>query len=88
MLGKKILKMTPPSIQNFDLEDKGKLVVIVTVSEMTRGTSSNRKSYWNTSMPKMASIEMLIGGAFTNALAFTSSSYLFSRMSKDDITRE
>ena len=36
MLGKKILHMTPPSIQKFDLEDTGKLVAIVTVSEMTR----------------------------------------------------
>ena len=32
----KILKMTPPSIQKFDLEDKGKLVAIVAASEMTR----------------------------------------------------
>ena len=32
----KILKMTPPSIQKFDLEDTGKLVAIVAVSEMTR----------------------------------------------------
>ena len=32
MLGKKILKMTPPS----DLEDTGKLVAIVAASEMTR----------------------------------------------------
>ena len=29
MLGKKILKMTPPSIQKFDLEDTGKLAAIV-----------------------------------------------------------
>ena len=36
MLGKKILKMAPPSIQKFDLEDTGKLVVIVAASEMTR----------------------------------------------------
>ena len=36
MLGKKILKMTPPSIQKFDLEDTGKLVAIVATSEMTR----------------------------------------------------
>ena len=36
MLGKKILKMTPPSIQKFDLEDTVKLVAIVTASEMTR----------------------------------------------------
>ena len=31
---------------------------------------------------------MLIGGALTNALAFTSSSYLFSRLSKDSIDKE
>ena len=29
MLGKKILKMTPLSIQKFNLEDTGKLVAIV-----------------------------------------------------------
>ena len=34
MLCKKILRMTPPSIQEFDLEEKGKLVVIVAVLEM------------------------------------------------------
>ena len=31
---------------------------------------------------------MLIGGALTNALAFTSSSYLFHRLSKDSIDAE
>ena len=36
MLGKKILKMAPPSVRKFDLEDTGKLVVIVGASEMTR----------------------------------------------------
>ena len=36
MLGKKILKIAPPSIQCFDLEDTGKLVTIVAASEMTR----------------------------------------------------
>ena len=36
MLSKKILKITPPSIQKFDMEDVIKLVVIVTASEMTR----------------------------------------------------
>ena len=35
MLGKKILKITPPSIQMFDLEDTGKLVAIIAASEMT-----------------------------------------------------
>ena len=36
MLGKMILKVSPPSIQRFDLEDIGKLVAIVAASEMTR----------------------------------------------------
>ena len=36
MLCKKILHVSPPSIQHFDLEDTGKLVAIVVTSEMTR----------------------------------------------------
>ena len=36
MHGKKILKMTPQSIQKFDLGGKVKLVAIVAVSEMIR----------------------------------------------------
>ena len=36
VLGKKILKVSPPSIQCFDLEDMGKLVAIVATSEMTK----------------------------------------------------
>ena len=36
VLGKKILKVSPPSIQRFDLEDEGKLVTVVAASEMTR----------------------------------------------------
>ena len=36
MMGKKILKMTPSSIQKFDLENTGKLVAIIATSEMTR----------------------------------------------------
>ena len=36
MLGKKILKVSPPNVQHFDLEDTGKLVAIVAASEMTR----------------------------------------------------
>ena len=35
MLGKKI-KVSPPSVQKFDLEDRGKLVAVVAASEMTR----------------------------------------------------
>ena len=36
MLGKKILKVAPPSIQKFDLEDTGKLVAIIAASGMMR----------------------------------------------------
>ena len=36
----------------------------------------------------MASVAMLIGGALANALAFTGSSYLFHRLSKDSIDVE
>ena len=36
VLGKKILKVSPPSIQSFNLEDTEKLVAIVAASEMTR----------------------------------------------------
>ena len=36
MLGKKILKVSPPSVQLFNLEDTVKLVAIVAASEMTR----------------------------------------------------
>ena len=36
LLGKKILKIAPPRVQHFDLEDTGKLVAIVAASEMTR----------------------------------------------------
>ena len=34
MLGKKILHVSPPSVQRFDLEDTGKLVAIIAASEM------------------------------------------------------
>ena len=37
---------------------------------------------------KIASVAMLIGGALANALAFTGSSYLFHKLSKDSIDRE
>ena len=36
MLNKKILHVTPPSSQKFDLEDTAKLVAIIATSEMTR----------------------------------------------------
>ena len=36
MLGKMISKVSPPSIQHFDMEDTEKLVTTVAASEMTR----------------------------------------------------
>ena len=36
----------------------------------------------------MTSIAFLIGGALMNALAFTSSNYLFSSLSKESIDKE
>ena len=36
VLVKKVFRMSPPSIQHFDLKDTGKLVAIVATSEMTR----------------------------------------------------
>ena len=36
----------------------------------------------------MVSVAMLIGGALANALAFTGSSYLLHRLSKDSIDTE
>ena len=44
MLGKKILKVAPPSIQKFDLEDKGKLVAIITAS-LIRGALANALAF-------------------------------------------
>ena len=43
MLGEKILKMAPLSIQKFDLEDTGKLAAIVAASEMTRECLNKQK---------------------------------------------
>ena len=81
-LGKKIPKIALPSTQKLDLEDTGKLAAIIATSEMTRVYPIKQKilpDYIN--VLKMASIAMLIRGALANALAFTGSSYLFSRMS-------
>ena len=79
--------MAPPSIQKFDLEDTGKLVAIVAASEMTREYLIKQKllpDHINI-YKKMVSVAMLIRGALANALAFTGSSYLFQRLSKDSI---
>ena len=89
MLGNKILKIAPPSIQKFDLEDPGKLVAIVAVSEMTRECLIKHKILpEQINVLKMASTAMLIRGALANSLAFTGSSFLVSTLSKDSIGAE
>ena len=89
MLRKKILHMIPPSIQKFDLEDTGKLVAIVAASEMRREYLIKQKILPDhINKKKMASVTMLIGAVSVNTLAFTGSSYLFHRLSKDSIGAE
>ena len=59
MLGKKILKVSPPSIECFDLEDTGKLVAIVAALEMTREYLIKQKILPDhISVYKMASVVM------------------------------
>ena len=36
MLGKTLIKMSPPSLSKFDIEDVVKLVAIVTISDFTK----------------------------------------------------
>ena len=89
MLGKKILKIAPPSVQHFDLEDMGKLVAIIAASEMTREYLIKQKILPDhNNVQKMARVAMLIRGALANALAFAGSSYLFHRLSADNIDAE
>ena len=37
MLGKTLIKMSPPSLSKFDAEDDIKLVVIIAMSDFTKG---------------------------------------------------
>ena len=92
MLGKRILKSASTSIQKFDLKDTGKLVAIVAASEMMRVSHQTEDSTGAhkclSTASKTASIAMLIGRALANTLAFTGSTYLFSRLFKDSIEKE
>ena len=36
MLGKALIKMSPPSFSKFDIEDDGKLVAIIAMSDFTK----------------------------------------------------
>ena len=83
MLGKTLVKMNPPPLSKFDIEDGVKLVAIVAISNFTKDYLIKQKI-----IPNMASIGFLIGGALVNALAFTGSNYLFSSLSKESIDKE
>ena len=43
MLGKMLIKMTPPSLGKFDFEDGLKLVFIIELSDFTKGYLINQK---------------------------------------------
>ena len=87
MLGKMLVKMSPPSLGKFDIEDGVKLVAIVALSDFTKDYLIKQKIIPN-NIQSMASIGFLIGGALVNALAFTGSNYLFSSLSKESIDKE
>ena len=80
MLGKKILKMTPPKRSKVWPGRRGKIgwhcSHIRDDQRVSHETEDLTRSY---KCIKMASIVMLIRGALVNALAFTGSSYLFHR---------
>ena len=87
VLGKTLVKMNPPSLSKFDIEDGVKLVAIVALPDFMKDYLIKQKIIPN-NISSMASIGFLIGGALVNALAFTDSNYLFSSISKESIDKE
>ena len=87
MLGKTLIKMSPPSLSKFDIEDGAKLVAIIAMSDFMKDYLIKQKIIPN-NIQDMASIGFLISGALVNALAFTGSNYLFSSLSKESIDKE
>ena len=85
MLGKTLVKMSPPSLSKFDIEDGVKLVGIVALSSFTKDYLIKQKiipnNIYKTWLAK-------IGGALVNALVFTGSNYLFSSLSKESVDKE
>ena len=47
MLGKTLIKMNPPSLSKFDIEDGVKLVAIVAMSDFTKGYLIKQKIITN-----------------------------------------
>ena len=87
MLGKTLIKMSPPSLGKFDVEDAVKLVAIVTISDFAKDYLTKQKIIPN-NIQGMASVRFPIGGALINALAFSVSNFLFSSLSKESIDKE
>ena len=81
------IKMSPPSLSKFDIEDSIKLVAIIAMSDFTKDYVTKQKIIPN-NIKGMASIRFLIGGALINALAFSGFNFLFSSLSKESINRE
>ena len=45
MLGKTLIKMSPPSLSKFDVEDGVKLVAIIAISDFTKDYLIKQKNY-------------------------------------------
>ena len=82
MLGKTLIKMSPPSLGKFDVEDGVKLVGIIALSDFMKDYLIKQKIIPN-NIYGMASIGFLIRGALVNALAFSGSNFLFSSLCKN-----
>ena len=76
VLGKTLIKMSPPSLSKFDVEDGVKLVAIVAMSDFMKDYLIKQKIIPN-NIYGMASDGFLIGGALIDALAFSGSNFLF-----------
>ena len=84
MIRKSLIKMSPPLLEKFDVEDGVKLMAFVAISDFTKDYLINQKIIPD-SMP---SIGFLIGGAIINILAFIGSNFLLSTLSKESINKE
>ena len=86
MLGKTLIKMSPPSLSKFGIEDDVKLVAIIAMSDFTKDYLIKQKIIPNNIRHGKHWIPNW--GALVNALAFTGSNYLFSSLSKESIDKE
>ena len=101
MLGKNILKIAPPrhlevqsgrhnkaSCYHQCIKDDTRVSHQTEDPIRTHRSLGLHKHSTKSAALNMVNAVMWIGGALANALAFTGSSYLFSRLSKDSINKE